>query len=298
MSTKDRLLEFEAKRDQFEVEITREKKGRKFMREEEKSRSMSWFKEEIDEMKKKLALVGADVSNLKKMHIRMDRLINIPDLQTKEIEMKNLVEQIISKLSNFRREIQLLSSAFSESNTQRNLSDTEQRIISLQIDNLFVKLGETMVDFKTSQANYVDKKKAREVEQRRIIDYPNHYENIGMGPQTATSILQFSEEQNLNSKLDQLSGNREIELQDIERETCEINKLFREMQEHVNDSVSLVDNIEQYVTHAVEKVKKGEKVTMKAKKSKCSGRKKKRNCIIVVIIIVILTFIILLIILH
>lgn len=298
MPTRDRLLEFEAKRDQYEVEITREKKGRKFVREEKISMSMSWFRKKIQEMEKKLALIKADVRNLKKMQSNLYWITKKPDLQAKEIVMKNLVEQIMSKSSNFRREIQLLSSASSESNTQREgliVSETEQQIKSLQIEKLFWELKTTMDDCKTSQVVYVERKKARQIEQRRRIDYPNYEVNISMEPQTATAVLntsnlQFSEEQNRNSELDQLRD-REIELQNIEQETHKIYELFREMYVEVNDRI-LVDSIEKSMTHAVEKVIQGGKEIMKATKSKCAGRKK-IICIILAIIFVILLILLL-----
>lgn len=117
MPVRDRLLEFEAKRDQYERESMRGKKGKKSKKEEEDDLSLPGFLEKVKGMEGKLALLKADVSELKKMQ---NTLYCAPKVLESDLQkMENLAEQILSSSITIRKDIELLSSAGTDQKSQK-----------------------------------------------------------------------------------------------------------------------------------------------------------------------------------
>lgn len=304
MTVRDRLLEFEAKRDQYERESMRGKKGKKSKKEEEDDLSLPGFLEKVKGMEGKLALLKADVSELKKMQ---NSLYCAPKVLDSDLQkMENLAEQILSSSITIRKDIELLSSAGSDPKSQKKgliLSNAEQRVQSMQIERLSHELRTAMNDFRGSQASYLERTKARLNKQRQIVGDPQYDVNtnsvhLDMNFQNQSAVFidpYFQESQKAISELQDLQD-RERELNDLESQIHEVNMLFKEMHGMVQDQGKMVDSIEKHIEQAVSEVQSGNQQLEEAKKSQCAARKKKIICFSILITVIIIVVIIIVII--
>ncbi|XP_062620539.1 syntaxin-1A-like [Saccostrea cucullata] len=302
MTVRDRLPEFEAKRDQYERESMRGKKGKKSKKEEEDDLSLPGFLEKVKGMEGKLALLKADVSELKKMQ---NTLYCAPKVSDTDIQrMENLADKILSSSITIRKDIELLSSAGTDPKSQKKgliLSNAEQRVQSMQIERLSHELRTTMNDFRTSQASYLERTKARLNKQRQIAaitgdpqyDVNTNSVNLDLNFQNTNAFIDpyFQESQKAISELQDLQE-RERELTDLESQIHEVNMLFKEMHGLVQDQGKMVDNIEKHVELAVGEVQSGNQQLAEAKKHQCAARKKKIICFSILITVVVIVVII------
>ncbi|XP_048758923.1 syntaxin-1A-like [Ostrea edulis] len=298
MTIRDRLPEFEAKRDQYERESMRGKKDKKSKKEEE-DLSLPGFLDKVKGMEGKLALLKADVSELKKLQ---NTLYCAPKVSEADIQkMENLADQILSSSITIRKEIELLSSAGSDPKSQKKgliLSNAEQRVQNLQVDRLSHELRTTMNDFRSSQASYLERTRARLNKQRQIIGDPQYdvntnSVNLDLNFQNANAFVDpyFLESQKAISELQDIQE-RERELSDLESQIHEVNMLFKEMHGLVQDQGKTIDSIEKHVEDAANDVQSGNKQLDEAKKHQCAARKKKIICFSILIIVIIIVGII------
>lgn len=298
MTIRDRLPEFEAKRDQYERESMRGKKDKKSKKEEE-DLSLPGFLDKVKGMEGKLALLKADVSELKKLQ---NTLYCAPKVSEADIQkMENLADQILSSSITIRKEIELLSSAGSDPKSQKKgliLSNAEQRVQNLQVDRLSHELRTTMNDFRSSQASYLERTRARLNKQRQIIGDPQYdvntnSVNLDLNFQNANAFVDpyFLESQKAISELQDIQE-RERELSDLESQIHEVNMLFKEMHGLVQDQGKTIDSIEKHVEDATNDVQSGNKQLDEAKKHQCAARKKKIICFSILIIVIIIVGII------
>lgn len=303
MTVRDRLPEFEAKRDQYERESMRGKKGKKSKKEEEDDLSLPGFLEKVKVVEGKLALLKADVSELKK---QQNTLYCAPQVSDTDFQkMETLAERIMSSSIGIRKDIELLSSAGSDPKSQKKgliLSNAEQRVQSMQIDRLSHELRTVMNDFRGSQASYLERTKARLNKQRQIVGDPQYdvntnSVNLDLNVQNPRMFVDsyFEESERAVSELQDLQE-REKELNDLESQIHEVNMLFKEMHGLVQDQGKMVDNIEKHVEQAVNEVQSGNEQLLEAKKSQCAARKKKIICfsilitVIVIVVVIIVIF--------
>ncbi|KAJ8306248.1 hypothetical protein KUTeg_016793 [Tegillarca granosa] len=287
---KDRLAEMKAKSEEFE----NEKKKKKIKKEKEKSDAkMAGFLGKVKKIEADLQTLRDDVSEIKKVQ---GNLYCSPFVKQDEIQkMESQADQILNSSIKIRKDIELLSADYNSKAEDASLitSNVHQRVHSTQIDRLSSELRTVMNDFRTGQADYIDKTKARFKRQKLIVNGEDSKLDINYENETLfTGGVSLVEMQKAKGELQDLYE-REKELQDLESQIHEVNKLFKAVGELVADQGETIDSIEKNVTEAVEFVQSGNDDLEKAKENQRKARRKKLFCIGILIAVLVVVAIIL-----
>ena len=285
--TKDRLAEFQAKRDEYEKESMKKKKGKKESVKKEDEMSFPAFLEQVKVIEGKMEEMKRDVEEIKKMQAT---LYCMPHVTSEELsKMESLADRILNASIALRKDIEVLAANASSSGERKELlkSNAEQRVHTMQTDRLQNELKKIMDDFRTSQASYLEKTKARINRQKQIAGVDSNGVDINVADQSVF-MGGYSVQEMIKAKSDlQEIQEREKELTDLEKQIVEVNKLFREMHGLVQDQGEKIDNIEAYIEQAVEDVEKGKDDLKAAEESAAKARRKKCICYTIIIIVVV-----------
>ncbi|KAK3091753.1 hypothetical protein FSP39_022373 [Pinctada imbricata] len=288
--TRDRLLEFQNKRDEYERESMKKKKGKKDKKEEEEEMSFPGFMEEVKRIEGKMEDMKRDVEEIERTQRTLYCMPHVTNEDLKKME--SLADRILNASIVIRKDIETLSVSPSRKGEKDDLltSNAENRVQNLQIDRLQNLLKKTMDEFRTSQANYLEKTKARINKTRAITGADSttvNTESVFTGGYSAQEMIKA------RTDLQEIEE-REKELTDLEKQIVEVNQLFREMHGLVQDQGERVDNIEKFIETAVEDVKSGKEDLKQAQEKQSQARRKKIICwtIILVVIIIVVAIIV------
>jgi len=281
---KDRLEEFKAAQEEFKKEQEKKKKRIKIEKETMET-EVAGFQGKVHHIEENLKTLREEVKEVKKMQSNLycSPFVKDTDLQ----KMEHLSDQILTDSIRIRKEIELISAEGSPKSQQKSsliTSSTHQRVHATQIERLSNELRTTMNDFRASQADYVDKTKARFRRQMEIVSNGNDTtgETVDMNSVFTGGILM--ETQKVKGELQDLYE-REEELHELEGQIHEVNKLFKEVHCLVSEQGEQVDNIESRVNEAVDMVESGGEDLKKAKENQTKARKKRIICIILLIVL-------------
>lgn len=292
---KDRLKEMEEKRDEFERQSKKKKKRDK----DDTGGEMNIFMDKVNMVEHDMEELKKDVAAIKKVQ---NNLYCSPFVTTANLQdMEGKADQIISSSTKIRKDIELIAAEnFPKSQKDSLLNtSTQERVHHSQVERLNYELRETMNDFRTSQADYVEKTRARFRRQMEIVKESSGGEingNDNFQTQALFTGNIILEMQQAKTELQQINE-REQELLNLESQIHEVNKLFKEMHVLVEEQGEMVDNIEKSVEQAVDDVEKGKEQLTDAQKSQRRARKKKICCgvllaIIIAIVVVIIVVVI------
>lgn len=239
MVVKDRTLEMQKRREEM---------GRNSKRFSFKKKN-----EPMDILMKKVQCIERDLKEISDEVVKVTQLQNnlycSPFVTATDLKnMEKLSDQILTKSVQIRKDIEALST--------KNNGETEanQKVCLNQMERLSHQLREIMNTFRSNQADYIDKTRARF--QRKVeivskeddpkidmnnVDFQTHSvftDDIIIQMQAAKSDLQEIEE-------------REKELHKLENQIHEVNKLFKEMNVLVAEQGEMLNNIEKNVSDAV-----------------------------------------------
>lgn len=288
---KDRLQEFQEKREDYERQSKKKKKKDK----DEENGDMNVFIDKVNLVENQLAELKKDVVQIKKTQ---SNLYCSPFVTTANLhDMEGKADQIITNSSRIRKDIEMIAAAnFPKSQKDSLLNaSTQERVHHSQVERLTYELRETMNEFRTSQADYVEKTRARFRRQMEIVkdsgeingnEQGDNFQNQALF--TGNIILQM---QQAKGELQQIEE-REQELQHLESQIHEVNKLFKEMHVLVGEQGEMVDNIEKNIEQAVDDVEKGQKQLTEAEENQRKARKKKICCGVILAVILIIIIVI------
>lgn len=289
---KDRLQEFQEKRDDFERQSKRKKKKEK----DEENGDMNVFIDKVNMVENQLEELKKDVVQIKKLQSNLYCSPFVTTANLQDMECK--ADQIITNSSRIRKDIEMIAAEnFPKSQKDSLLNtSTQERVHQSQVDRLCYELRETMNDFRASQADYVEKTRARFRRQMEIVKTSGEINGNEQGDNfqnqalfTGNIILEM---QQAKGELQEIQE-REQELLHLESQIHEVNKLFKEMHVLVSEQGEMVDNIEKSVEQAVSDVEKGKQELTEAEQNQKKARKKKICCgVILVIVLAIVAIII------
>lgn len=274
MVVKDRTLEMQKRREEM---------GRNSKRFSFKKKN-----EPMDILMKKVQCIECDLKEISDEVVKVTQLQNnlycSPFVTATDLKnMEKLSDQILTKSVQIRKDIEALST--------KNNGETEanQKVCLNQMERLSHQLREIMNTFRSNQADYIDKTRARF--QRKVeivskeddpkidmnnVDFQTHSvftDDIIIQMQAAKSDLQEIEE-------------REKELHKLENQIHEVNKLFKEMNVLVAEQGEMLNNIETNVSDAVVHVTETKKQLRQAKEYRSKARKKRIICGVIVCIVI------------
>lgn len=274
MVVKDRTLEMQKRREEM---------GRNSKRFSFKKKN-----EPMDILMKKVQCIERDLKEISDEVVKVTQLQNnlycSPFVTATDLKnMEKLSDQILTKSVQIRKDIEALST--------KNNGETEanQKVCLNQMERLSHQLREIMNTFRSNQADYIDKTRARF--QRKVeivskeddpkidmnnVDFQTHSvftDDIIIQMQAAKSDLQEIEE-------------REKELHKLENQIHEVNKLFKEMNVLVAEQGEMLNNIEKNVSDTVVHVTETKKQLRQAKEYRSKARKKRIICGVIVCIVI------------
>ncbi|XP_052106577.1 syntaxin-like [Mytilus californianus] len=288
---KDRLQEMQEKREEYEKQSKKKKKKEK----SEDNGDMNVFIDKVNMVENQLEELKKDVAQIKKTQ---SNLYCSPFVTTANLQdMESKADSIISSSSKIRKDIELIAAEnFPKSQKDSLLNtSTQERVHTSQVERLQYELREAMNDFRTSQADYVEKTRARFRRQMEIVkdsgeingnEQGDNFQNQALF--TGNIILEMQQAKGELQMIDE----REQELQHLESQIHEVNKLFKEMHVLVEEQGEMVDNIEKNIEQAVDDVEKGKGQLTEAEKNQKKARKKKICCVSIVAVILIIVIII------
>ena len=284
---KDRLEELKMKNEEFEKEsLNKKRKKADNMMET----SFKGFQLKVHNVEEAVKRLRNDVADVKKTQntLYCSPFVTKTDLQ----KMENAADQILTDSINIRKDIQLLAAESTPNSDKSSLisSNSQARIHLTQIERLSGELRTIMNDFRTGQADYLDKTKARYQRQMQIVNNGNsdgldsNFENKNMDLFTGGILAQS---QKAKDELQDLYE-REKELHDLEGQIVEVNKLFKDIHALVGEQGEMIDSIEANVETAVGDVESGKKQLGEAEKSQSSARRKKIMCGVIGVVILLI----------
>lgn len=276
MPVRDRLLEFESKRNKYEG---REKKEKTHKRKQKKRKSLTALQRRVKGIDFYLTLLKDEI-------IKMQNMFTSISMSDSDItEMKKRESKITCHYTLLMRKIKQLSSA--------TFPFAEQRIKDMQVYKLNYDLRKTMIDFRTSQFKYNEKATTR-LNRDRLRMTETGVNECSVFPDTqnqCASIICTDEAHNRIRNLQVLQQqNRAIK--GLENDVSELFLLFKEMKELVHDPGIPLDNIERHIQNADAYVINANEELEWASGSRCALKRKRIIWIIIAVIFVAVVIII------
>lgn len=280
---KDRLEEMQKKHHEYESDLL--KKKRKKKEKETMETTIAGFQDKVHTIEEKLKSLRNDAAEVKKMQ---SNLYCSPFVTSKDLQkMEHMCDQILTDSITIRKQIELLAAETTTESQKASLimSGTHQRVHMTQIDRLSQELKTVVNDFVASQADYLDKTKARFKRQMQIATNGNETElDMNFQNQSMFTGGILIEMQKAKTDLQEIQD-REQHLHDIEGQIHEVNKLFKEMHVLVTDQGETIDTIENNIEHAVDNVESGKKDLNNAESNQKKARRKRCICFIILAVV-------------
>lgn len=281
MPVRDRLLEFESKRNEFEE---KEKKEKTHKRKQKKRKEV--IHSSLTALQRRVKGIDFYITLLKVEIIKMQNMFTSISMSDSDItEMKKRESKITCQYTLLMRKIKQLSSA--------TFPVAEQRIKDMQVYKLNYDLRKTMIDFRTSQFKYNEKATTR-LNRDRLRMTETDVNECSVFPDTqnqCASIICTDEAHNRIRNLQVLQQqNRAIK--GLENDVSELFLLFKEMEELVHDPGIPLDNIERHIQNADAYVINANKELEWASGSRCALKRRRIIWIIIAVIFVAVVIII------
>lgn len=282
MPVRDRLLEFEAKRNEHE-----EKEEKKIQQKRKKKKTKEVMCPSHTGLKTRVELLDFDLTLLKDEIMQMQNLFTSISMSDSDIEkMRKQENQIDSHYTKLMLKIKQFSSI--------TCPFAVQRIKDTQVYRLNYDLRKTMVDFWTSQLKYNEEATTRLNRDKKIMTESDVDEcSVFLNTQNqSASAICTAEAHNSTLNL-QVRQQQRKQIKDLENDVSELNRLFNTMVRLVQYPDLMLDNIEQNIQKADCSIMNASIEFESAERSRNALKRKRIKWIVISLILIAVVLIIL-----
>ncbi|XP_070195682.1 syntaxin-1A-like [Littorina saxatilis] len=296
MPVRDRMNELEAKR---QLPRKGSKKDTLKMNNSGKEKGLNGFLNRASVIDGELAKFKSSIVELKKQQLD---LVSSPFADKNAIaRYEGQIQQITQHGVKIRKDIRELEDEGEKYVNSNNNDEAFKRVYRQQLTGLNLQLAMTTNDFFKCQSNYADKTRdrlRRQLYARGESEVTDERVNEILGTDSYNVFTHdfISQVQDAEVTLRELEE-RQKEILAVEKSVTEVNALFKDLNLLVWQQGEMLDNIEEHVEQAEEKVEAGNGKLSDAKKLRSKARRRKFWClgitglaVIIVLIVVIVVF--------